>query len=53
MLDPVDPVAQSCAWVDGEFSNVRVDQLPSYPTVPLGRASTDVINQRHRALERN
>ena len=28
-----------------EFPDEWVDQLPSYPTVQLGRTSTDVANQ--------
>ena len=48
----LDPVAQSDTRVAGEFSTVRVDQLPSYPTAPLGPASTDETNQRRQKKER-
>ena len=40
MSDPWVPVAR-----------VRVDHLPSHPTVPVGPASTDVTNQRHQEKE--
>ena len=44
--------AESDARVAAEFLNVRVDQLPSHPIVPLGSALTAVTNQMHKERER-
>ena len=46
-----DVVAQSNTRLAGEFSNVRADQLPSHPIVPLGWTLTAVPNQMHQERE--